>query len=137
MIADLEACASLHLEIEHALRSDDWHALSLRPDWKRVQEICLQSSEELLIDALWAANGAFRHHGERRTTFAKRCADPSFAERYLEVVRVSRAKLERLLAEVSDQPFCSDLPEDPLARAQAELCALREADAELRLFRNG
>jgi hypothetical protein len=129
---ELEACAHLHREIENSLESDEWNTLTTREPWQRVRSVCREASEELLIDALWASSTVFCKRGGHLAAFAKRCADPAFAGRQINSVRLCRAKLERLLGEVCDEPFSSAAVVDPLARAEAELSAIRAAEEELR-----
>lgn len=129
---DLEACAQLRQQIRNALNSDDWARLSKKPAWAEVRETCAESAERLLEEAVWASRDSFRKKGGRKETFRKRCEDPNFATRQIHAVRIVRTQLEHLYDSVSDDPFAALDRRDALERAQAELQAIREAEAELR-----
>lgn len=132
LIEDLESCARLRTEILVALRSSEWERLCRQPGWEAVRSQCEQSAQRLFADALWASKGAFRPLGGRRETFARRCQDPEFASAALGGVQLARAQLGKLLDEVLDDPFAAHGTRDALARAQAELAAIRDAEEELR-----
>lgn len=132
LIEDLEACARLRREILDALESEEWERLSRQPDWQSVRDQCRESAESLFRDALWSAKGAMRAVGGRKETFAKRCEDPAFASDALGGVKLVRAQLAKLLDEVYDDPFAGQGVRDALARAEAELKAIRDAEAEVR-----
>lgn len=129
---DLEACARLRQQIRNALNSDDWERLTKKAAWAEVRHTCGESADRLLEEAIWAARDSFRKKGGRKETFRKRCADPTFAERPIHAVRIARTQLESLYDSVSDDPFAALDRRDALERAQAELQAIRDAEAELR-----
>jgi hypothetical protein len=132
LIHDLETCALLRSAIDDVLRGSVWKKLCERQDWLEVRRTCQLAADQLLLDALWAAKPAFRAHGEKRARFEVRCNDDTMFDRCLSVVAKCREHLQLLYNEVSDHPFASEDLEEPLARAQRELKALREAEQELR-----
>ena len=131
LIVELEACAALRQAILKTLDSKEWQELAESQGWKGVAGLCAEVAEDLMLDAIWAARPLFRQLGARRSTFQKRCTDPSFGAMPLGAVRLARAQLEKLLDDVSDFPLASLRSTDALARAQVELKALRDAEREI------
>lgn len=137
LVADLEACAALRQSILNALEGEEWNRLARNTAWADVRKTCRQTAESLMEDAIWSAKGAMRAPGGRRETFRKRCENPEFASKALGGVRLAREKLATLLDEVHEEPFAAQGVRDPLARAQTEMQAIRDAEAEIREFVGG
>lgn len=131
LVPVLDACAKAWFQCIDDLRSEAWIERAKEEKWRELRDSALESADGAMLSAIWAARKLFRRKGGRKTTFAKRCADPKYGQRAFARLELIKNEMEELANHVSDEVFTHPLEQSEIRTVLENIRHIHEAQEEL------